>query len=104
MSSETQGSTTATSGSTGQNPALDPKGLIRESYRMDGISEGECRSIFLDWALSLPDGQDSRAAIPGLLAAYGAAQPDHPMTQVLRAGAEAAAKPRRRGGWRSRDR
>ena len=39
---------------------LDPKGLIREAYRIDGITAGECRSIFLDWALSLPDGQDSR--------------------------------------------
>ena len=32
----------------------DPKGLVRESYRIDGITLGECRSIFVDWALSLP--------------------------------------------------
>ncbi|WP_293575826.1 hypothetical protein [Phaeobacter sp.] len=83
---------------------LDPKGLIRESYRIDGITESECRSIFLDWALSLPDGTDSRAAIPALIAHFGAEAADHPMTGVLRAGAEAAASPRRRGGWRSRDR
>ena len=37
---------------------LDPKGLIRESYRIEGITEGECRSVFLDWALSLPDPPD----------------------------------------------
>ena len=37
---------------------LDPKGLIRESYRIEGITEGECRSVFLDWALSLPEGQE----------------------------------------------
>ena len=30
----------------------DPKGLIREAYRIEGISEPECRSIFMDWALS----------------------------------------------------
>mgnify|MGYP000087492773 CR=1 FL=1 len=32
--------------------ALDPKGLIEESYKIDGIVAPECRSIFLDWALS----------------------------------------------------
>ena len=39
---------------------LDHKGLIREAYRIEGITLGECRSIFLDWALSTPDGADSR--------------------------------------------
>lgn len=76
----------------------DPKGLIRESYRIDGITEGECRSIFLDWAISLPTGTDSGEAITALLALHGADAPDHPMTGVLRAGLDAAAKPRRRGG------
>ena len=33
----------------------DPKGLIRESYRIEGITPGECRSVFMDWALSLPN-------------------------------------------------
>ena len=33
--------------------ADDPKGLIREAYRIDGIGAGECRSIFMDWALSI---------------------------------------------------
>ena len=32
----------------------DPKGLIFEAYRIDGITLPECRTIFLDWALSLP--------------------------------------------------
>ena len=36
-----------------RDPAdLDPMGLIRESYRIDGIGVAECRSIFLDWAIS----------------------------------------------------
>ena len=34
--------------------ALDPKGLIAESYRIEGISAEQCRSIFVDWALSMP--------------------------------------------------
>ena len=36
----------------------DPKGLVREAYAIPGVTEPECRSIFLDWALSLPDGAD----------------------------------------------
>ena len=87
-----------------QSDPLDTKGLILESYRIEGINEGECRSIFLDWALTLPDGQDMRAAIEAKLARYGAENPDHPMTIVLRQGLEKAEKPRRRGGWRSRER
>lgn len=83
---------------------IDPKGLIRESYRIDGITPGECRSIFLDWALSLPGGPDTAPALRGLLEQYGADWPDHPMTQVLRDGLTGIATPRRRGGWRSRPR
>ncbi|WP_371223885.1 hypothetical protein [Roseovarius sp. 2305UL8-3] len=83
---------------------MDHKGLIRESYRIDGITEGECRSIFLDWALSVPDGQDSRAWIAALLEQYRPANPDHPMTSVLAQGLEASKPARRRGGWKSRPR
>lgn len=89
---------------TRERDPLDPKGLIREAYRIDGITEGECRSIFLDWALSLPDGEEVQAAIGTLLARKEAEFPDHPMTAVLRQGLERAGKPRRRGGWRSRER
>jgi len=31
--------------------ARDPRGLIREAYKIDGITASQCRSIFLDWAL-----------------------------------------------------
>ena len=86
------------------NAPLDPKGLIRESYRIEGITWGECRSNFLDWALSLPDGEDARAAIETLVDRFGSDAPDHPMTDVLKEGQQAAARPKRRGGWRSRDR
>ncbi|APX25290.1 MAG: hypothetical protein CML50_21490 [Rhodobacteraceae bacterium] len=77
--------------------ADDPKGLIREAYRIDGISEPECRSIFLDWALSLPEGADTRAHIEVLLDRHGAPD-DHPMTRVLREGMSRASAPKRRGG------
>ncbi len=89
---------------TGERDKLDPKGLIRESYRIEGIVASQCRSIFLDWALSLPDGQDSRSAIALLLDRYAGEYPDHPMTVVLRQGMAEMRAPKRRGGWRSRPR
>ena len=86
------------------DPATDPKGLIEEAYRIEGITGPECRSIFLDWALSLPTEADTATAIRALIARYGADQADHPMTAVLREGLGGMAAPRRRGGWRSRPR
>lgn len=80
----------------------DPKGLVRESYRIDGITLEECRSIFIDWALSLPAGADVPQAIDALLAHYGAADPDHPMGKVLKDGLTAAPEARRRGGRAAR--
>ncbi len=81
---------------------LDPRGLIRESYRIEGINASECRSIFLDWALGVMAGADTKAAITALLAHYGDEFPDHPMTQVLRDGLTEAAPVQRRGGRKAR--
>ncbi|WP_371153335.1 hypothetical protein [Jannaschia sp. 2305UL9-9] len=81
----------------GQTPD-DPKALIFEAYRMDGITEAECRTIFLDWALG--QHADTAAAIGRLLDLYGA--PDHPMTTVLRQGLETPARSGRRGGRAAR--
>jgi len=78
----------------------DPKGLIRESYRIDGISDGECRSILIDWALSLPAGMDQRDALEALIAQYGA-ETTHPMTALLHEGLNA---PEPRRGRRPRNR
>lgn len=83
--------------------ALDPKMLIAESYRIDGITAEECRSIFLDWALSVGDGAAALTALPALIARHSDAT-DHPMTAVLREGLDRLATPARRGGWRSRPR
>lgn len=81
---------------------LDPKALIREAYRIEGITIEECRSIFLDWALSLPVALDQKATIALLMTRHG--EEGHPMTRVLREGLEAGPRARRRGGWRSRER
>lgn len=83
---------------------IDPKGLIAEAYKIDGIKPEECRSIFLDWALSLPDGFDQHKAVQELVTGYANDAPDHPMSMVLKDGLVRFAAPRRRGGWRSRTR
>ena len=31
----------------------DPRGLLFEAYRIDGITSHECKTIFLDWVLGL---------------------------------------------------
>lgn len=79
----------------------DPRGLIREAYRIEGITEGECRSIFLDWALGR-EGEDRSADIDALLALYRDGAPEHPMTRVLEQARAAPPRPKRRGGWRGR--
>ncbi len=86
------------------NDPNDPKGLIREAYRIEGITLPECRSIFLDWALSLPSDRDQQQALITLHSAYVAQDGDHPMSQVMQEGLEAAKTPKRRGGWRARNR
>ena len=80
----------------------DPKGLIRESYAIEGITAPECRSIFLDWALSLKPGTDPREAMRAVMAIYAMDRPDHPMTAVLTAGLTAPEPARRRGGRAAR--
>jgi hypothetical protein len=76
----------------------DPKGLVRESYRIEGITSGECRSIFMDWAISVPVGLSVPDAVRVLIATYGTDAPDHPMTEVLRQATIAPKPPTRRGG------
>ena len=80
----------------------DPKGLVRESYNIEGITLGECRSIFVDWALSLPVGRSVPDALRALIAHYGLARPEHPMSGVLELGLTAPAPAGRRGGREAR--
>lgn len=82
--------------------ALDPKGLIDEAYKIEGITAPECRSIFLDWALSF-DG-DTAMGLTALLERYAHQPQNHPMTVTLQEGRAAPLTPKRRGGWRSRAR
>ena len=81
---------------------IDATGLIREAYRIEGISAAECRSIFVDWAIKLPGSIQPQEAIERLLAAYGDRDPDHPMSAVLRGGLDTPPAAARRGGRRGR--
>ncbi len=81
---------------------LDPRGLILESYRIEGIGAAECRSIFMDWALGVPIGADERTLITRLLERHAPGQEDHPMTAILRAGLKDPEKRGRRGGRSAR--
>ncbi|WP_172331767.1 hypothetical protein [Mangrovicoccus sp. HB161399] len=74
----------------------DPEGLIRDAYRIEGIEMPSCRSIFLDWALSIPEGVEPCLALRALLELHGADAPDHPMTRILAQGLASAPAPRRR--------
>jgi hypothetical protein len=82
---------------------IDPKGLMQDAFSMEHLTSGECRSIFLDWALSVPTDVDTQTLIGALLARHGETT-DHPMTDVLREGLDQMQTPRRRGGWKSRPR
>lgn len=82
--------------------ACDPRGLIFEAYRMPELTGPDCRTIFLDWALGAEASADIRKSIETLLETYAAAQPDHPMTAVLKEGLAHARAPKRRGGRAAR--
>lgn len=78
----------------------DPRGLIKEAYRIEDITEAQCRSIFFDWALSFEG--DTKKAITTLIEYFD--DQSHPMTQILIEGSRGISAPRRRGGWRARNR
>lgn len=80
----------------------DPKGLVRESYAIEGITLEECRSIFIDWALSLPADADTLACLAVVVSHYATPLPDHPMSSVLRDAADKTDAPTRRGGRAAR--
>ena len=79
----------------------DPKGLIYEAFRIDGITLGECRSIFMDWALSV-SAEDHSPLITALLERHKNDPDDHPMKTVLAEGLAAKPAKGRRGGRAAR--
>ena len=82
----------------GKHPC-DPRDLIHEAYRIEGIGPEECRAIFFDWAMGLDGTLDPVEAAKRLHADLAAAHPDHPMSALLAQAAAgmATARGRRRG-------
>ncbi len=78
--------------------SIDPKGLIYEAYRIDGITEAECRTIFLDWALNVPPDRDLTECARELYEEYGIRNARHPMTRIISDGTQKTEPPRRKGG------
>lgn len=81
----------------------DPRGLIREAYRIEGIDEAGCRAVFFDWALGLPASTDPGEAARELALHHADEPRDHPMTRLLLEAAAGMAAPRGRTGRRRRD-
>ncbi|MEM6486981.1 MAG: hypothetical protein AAF677_01720 [Pseudomonadota bacterium] len=61
---------------------MDPRGLIREAFQIEGIGPEDCRSIFFDWATGLAADTPPGAAAKALAEHYAAPE-GHPMTQLL---------------------
>jgi hypothetical protein len=78
----------------------DPRGLIAEAYKIEGIDEAQCRSIFLDWSLDTKI-SDPVATASRLARDFGRIYPVHPMTGILRAASEPP-QTGRRGGRQGR--
>ncbi|MEM7423264.1 MAG: hypothetical protein AAF334_06035 [Pseudomonadota bacterium] len=81
---------------------IDPSGVIREAYRIDAITGADCRTIFLDWALTRGGDLEYRHAVQSLLQRHAGEPEDHPMTQTLKAALDQPPAKRRRGGARAR--
>ncbi len=80
---------------------IDPRGVISDAYKIEGISAPECRSIFLDWALEPRSPSELQAAAQALAAQY-ANQPTHPMTAILQEAQGTLTAPKKRRGGRAR--
>lgn len=76
---------------------MDPRGLFDDSFRIKGVTERECRSIFLDWAIGVPAEQDARSWVKLIHAYYRTRFPLHPMTKILAEGLGKATNARGRG-------
>jgi len=78
----------------------DPRALIAEAYRIEGLGMADARAIFFDWALGLPAGVEPAAAAARLLDHHAGMPAEHPMSRLLTEATGEAARPRRKGGVR----
>ncbi len=86
----------------GKHPC-DPRDLIHDAYRIEGIAVEECRAIFFDWAIGLGSEVDPMLAAKTLHTDLAAENPDHPMTALLAEASHGSSqRPGRKGRRRSR--
>ena len=83
------------------NLGIDPRGMIYESYNIQGISIEECRMIFLDWALEAAK-IDMTNDLMNPLKEYEYKNLSHPMTLVIKEGLKKVNTTGRRGGRSAR--
>ncbi len=83
----------------GKHPC-DPRDLIHEAFRIDGIGPESCRAIFFDWAMGLDSGIDVVGAAKTLHDELGSLHPAHPMTALLAEAATGLTPARGRSGRR----
>ncbi len=76
----------------------DPRNLISDIYAMETISKSECRTVFLDWVLGLPEDADVQNYMKMFHDQYSSTHPDHPMTEIFREGIEQKNRRRARKG------
>ena len=74
----------------------DPRGLIYEAYKIEGITEKDCRSIFFDWAVGLGSELNPVQEVSILYDTYALDNPGHPMNGVLKEGLSNFKQPSRR--------
>ena len=77
----------------------DPRGLIEESYNIEGISDADARGIFFDWAMR-DAGDAPIEAMKKLYDHFGQSDAHHPMSKILREGIEREGQDSKRRGRR----
>lgn len=78
----------------GTHPA-DPRGLIEEAYRIDGITAADCRSIFFDWVCGVNEIDNLNQLVLALHQHFAPVNPSHPMTCVLAEGLLPSTNPKK---------
>ncbi len=79
----------------------DPRGLFRDGFAMENLSDSECRTIFLEWAMTLRDDVDMVHSLGVLHAHYQSEYSEHYLFKLITEGLQG---PRRLSASRRRRR
>jgi len=73
----------------------DPKNTFGKAYSMPDLTVEECRTVFLEWVISI-EGENSASYVTAVLEEFSPAYPTHPLTQLLQAALQGRAVSKRR--------